>query len=75
MICWVYPIKKKSDVFPVFKQYRARVEIECGKRIKYLRTDNNGEYIDDKFLTFYKKEGIQRQFTEAYTPQQNRVAE
>ncbi|KAH9659037.1 Integrase catalytic domain-containing protein [Citrus sinensis] len=46
--CWVYPIKKKSDVFPVFKEYKARVELESG---------------------------IQRQFTVAYTPQQNGVAE
>ncbi|KAH9752597.1 hypothetical protein KPL71_014753 [Citrus sinensis] len=46
--CWVYPIKKKSDVFPVFKEYKARVELEFG---------------------------IQRQFTVAYTPQQNGVAE
>ncbi|KAH9672574.1 hypothetical protein KPL70_017783 [Citrus sinensis] len=31
--------------------------------------------IDGEFLTFCKQEGIQRQFTVAYTPQQNRVAE
>ena len=34
---WVYPIKKKSDVFPVFKEYKARVELEFGKTIKCLR--------------------------------------
>ncbi|KAH9768487.1 Integrase catalytic domain-containing protein [Citrus sinensis] len=73
--CWVYPIKKKSDVFLVFKEYKARVELESGKKIKCLRTDNSGEYTDGEFLTFCKQEGIQRQFTVAYTPQQNRVAE
>ncbi|KAH9699234.1 Integrase catalytic domain-containing protein [Citrus sinensis] len=73
--CWVYPIKKKSDVFPVFKEYKARVELESGKKIKCLRTDNGGEYIDGEFLAFCKQEGIQRQFTVAYTPQQNGVAE
>ena len=25
---WVYPIKKKSDVFPVFKEFKTRVELE-----------------------------------------------
>ncbi|KAH9706497.1 hypothetical protein KPL70_012225 [Citrus sinensis] len=73
--CWVYPIKKKSDVFPVFKEYKARVELESGKKIKCLRTDNGGEYTDGEFLAFCKQEGIQRQFTVAYTPQQNGVAE
>ncbi|KAH9650921.1 hypothetical protein KPL70_026553 [Citrus sinensis] len=72
---WVYPIKKKSDVFPVFKEYKARVELESGKKIKCLRTDNGGEYTDGEFLAFCKQEGIQRQFTVAYTPQQNGVAE
>ncbi|KAK9209952.1 hypothetical protein WN944_002321 [Citrus x changshan-huyou] len=73
--CWVYPIKKNSDVFPVFKEYKARVELESGKRIKCLRTDNGGEYTDGEFLAFCKQEGIQRQFTVAYTPQQNGVVE
>jgi len=73
--CWVYPIKKKSDVFLVFKEYKARVKLESGKKIKCLRTDNGGEYTDGEFLAFCKQEGIQRHFTVAYTPQQNAVAE
>ncbi|GJR91241.1 retrovirus-related pol polyprotein from transposon TNT 1-94 [Tanacetum coccineum] len=73
--CWVYPIKKKSDVFEVFKVYKARVELDSGKKIKCLRTDNGGEYTGDEFDTFCRQEGIKRQFTTAYTPQQNGVAE
>jgi len=56
---WVYPIKKKLDVFLAFKEFKARVELEFGKRIKCLRTDNGGEYIDADFLAFCKQEGIQ----------------
>ncbi|GJY89530.1 retrovirus-related pol polyprotein from transposon TNT 1-94 [Tanacetum coccineum] len=73
--CWVYPIKKKSDVFEVFKVYKARVELDSGKKIKCLRTDNRGEYTGDEFDTFCRQEGIKRQFTTTYTPQQNGVAE
>ncbi|GJU46168.1 retrovirus-related pol polyprotein from transposon TNT 1-94 [Tanacetum coccineum] len=73
--CWVYPIKKKSDLFKVFKVYKARVELDSGKKIKCLRTDNRGEYTGDEFDTFCRQEGIKRQFTTAYTPQQNGVAE
>ena len=65
---WVYPIKKRSDVFRIFKVFKARVELESGKRIKCLRTDNGGEYIDGDFIAFCKQEGIQRQFTVVYTP-------
>nr|GEW83047.1 Gag-Pol polyprotein [Tanacetum cinerariifolium] len=72
---WVYPIKKKSDVFEVFKVYKARVELDSRTKIKCLRTDNEGEYTGDEFDLFCRQEGIKRQFTIAYTPQRNRVAE
>jgi len=72
---WVFPIKKKSDVFPVFKEFKAQVELETGMKIKCLRSNNGGEYTDGDFIAFCKQEGVQRQFTVAYTPQQNGVAE
>nr|GEX52189.1 hypothetical protein [Tanacetum cinerariifolium] len=43
--CWVYPIKKKSDVFEVFKVYKAQVELDSGKKIKCLSMDN-GEQMN-----------------------------
>ncbi|GJZ57254.1 retrovirus-related pol polyprotein from transposon TNT 1-94 [Tanacetum coccineum] len=70
----VYSIKKKSDVFEVFKVYKARVKLDSGKKIKCLRMDNGCEYTGDEFDTFCRQEGIKRQFTTAYTPQQNGVA-
>ena len=50
--CWVYPIRRKADVFVVFKIFKARVEFESEKKIKCLRTDNGGEYISDEFDNF-----------------------
>ncbi|KAE8711089.1 Retrovirus-related Pol polyprotein from transposon TNT 1-94 [Hibiscus syriacus] len=73
--CWVHPIKKKSDVFSTFKNFKARVELDYGNKIKCFRTDNGGEYTSEEFDDFCKKEGIKRQFTVANTLQQNGVAE
>ncbi|KAE8669377.1 putative LRR receptor-like serine/threonine-protein kinase [Hibiscus syriacus] len=73
--CWVYPIKKKSDVFSTFKNFKARVELDSGNKIKCFRTDNGGEYTSEEFDDFCRKECIKRQFTVANTPQQNGVAE
>ncbi|KAE8725329.1 hypothetical protein F3Y22_tig00008957pilonHSYRG00078 [Hibiscus syriacus] len=73
--CWVHPIKKKSDVFSTFKNFKARVELDSGNKIKCFRTDNGGEYTSEEFDDFCKKECIKRQFTVANTPQQNGVAE
>nr|GEU66928.1 retrotransposon protein, putative, Ty1-copia subclass [Tanacetum cinerariifolium] len=55
--CYVYPIKK-SNVFEVFKVYKARVELDSGTKIKCLRTDNEGEYTGDEFDLFCKQKGI-----------------
>ncbi|KAE8674537.1 hypothetical protein F3Y22_tig00111745pilonHSYRG00059 [Hibiscus syriacus] len=73
--CWVHPIKKKSDVFSTFKNFKAWVELDSGNKIKCFRTDNGGEYTSEEFDDFCRKECIKRQFTVANTPQQNGVAE
>ena len=44
-----------------------------GKKIKVLRSDNGGEYVD--FIDFCAKEGIRRDWTTPYNPEQNGVAE
>ncbi|RDX81984.1 hypothetical protein CR513_37278, partial [Mucuna pruriens] len=33
-----------------FKEFKAQVELETGRKIKCLRTDNGGEYVDGNFL-------------------------
>lgn len=72
---FVYFLKNKSDVFNSFKIFKAQVELETGSKIKVLRTDNGGEYSSTEFSKFLMKEGIQRQLTVPFTPQQNGVAE
>jgi hypothetical protein len=40
-------------VLSVFKTFKARVELEVEKKIKFLRIDNEEEYISDEFDNFY----------------------
>lgn len=72
---WVYFLKEKSEAFDHFKLFKKKVEIETGKHIKGLRTDRGGEYISHEFSDYCKDQGIRRQLTTAYTPQQNGVVE
>lgn len=72
---WIYFLKKKSEVFDRFKEFKALVENQTEKKIKVLRTDNGGEFCCKEFEEFCKKCGIARQKTTPYTPQQNGVAE
>ena len=64
-----------SKVFNMFLAYKALVEKQSGHKIIKLRSNNGGEYVNNKFTTFYTKKGIQQQHTVSYTPQQNGVAE
>ena len=72
---WVYFMKYKSDVFGIFKKWKAQVENQTGRKIKYLRTYNGLEYTDKEFIRFCELEGITCHFTVKGTPQQNGVAE
>lgn len=51
------------------------MENETGFPIKCLRTDRGGEFTSIEFNKFCMENGIKRQLTNAYTPQQNGVAE
>ena len=72
---WVYFLKNKSNVFDTFKRWKAMVETETGLRLKCLRSDNGGEYIDRGFKEYCAANGIRMEKTIPRTPQQNGVAE
>uniref|UniRef100_A0AAV1VGZ7 Integrase catalytic domain-containing protein n=1 Tax=Peronospora matthiolae TaxID=2874970 RepID=A0AAV1VGZ7_9STRA len=73
--CVVYLLKSKSEVAAKFMEYAAMAETQTGKRVKYLQSDNGGEYKSDKLARFCAEQGIQQRFTPPYTPQLNGVAE
>ena len=50
---WVYFLKNKSDVFVTFKKWKVMVETETSLKVKCLRSDNGGEYIDEGFSEYY----------------------
>jgi len=72
---WVYLLVEKSEAFQQFKVFHKLVEKEKELPLKCLRTDNGGEFNSKEFIDFCKQNGIKRQLTAAYTPQQNGVAE
>jgi transposase InsO family protein len=72
---WVYFLKEKSQAFSKFKEFKVAAENQSEAKIKVLRTDRGGEFESKEFRMFVTDQGIQRQLTTSYTPQQNGVAE
>ena len=70
----VYFLIEKSEAFVVFKSFNIHVEKETNSFIRALCTDRGGEFTSQEFTNFYDVNGIRRQLTAAYKPQQNGVA-
>ena len=68
-------MKQKSKAFEKFKEFRAEVENQLGKRIKAIRSDRGDEYLLGDFKDYLTQNGIVSQLTAPGTPQQNGVAE
>jgi hypothetical protein len=72
---WIYFLRKKSELFQHLKDFKDFVETQSRKKIKVLRTNIRGEYLNHEIHNIFHEVGIQLQHTVPYTPQQNIVAE
>jgi hypothetical protein len=75
-VVFIVDFSQKSWIFfSGFQEFKALVENQTGKKIRVLRWDNGGEYTSKEFMDFCAGEGIRRELTVPYNPQQNGVAE
>ena len=51
---WVTFLKEKSEAFMKFKAFKALVENQSNRKIKYLRSDNGGEFTSNDLNEFYE---------------------
>ena len=71
----LFPLASKRDVFDALREYEAMVTTGTGRRIKAIRSDCGGEYMDHRVRNWMKQKGIRHETTVPYSPQQNGVAE
>ncbi|KAL0386396.1 UNVERIFIED_CONTAM: Retrovirus-related Pol polyprotein from transposon TNT 1-94 [Sesamum latifolium] len=75
MYDYVYLIRYKSEAFGRFKEYRIEVENQTGRKIKALRSDRGGEYLNGEFIDYLQWNGILSQWNPPGMPQLNGMAE
>ncbi|KAH9717385.1 hypothetical protein KPL71_021793 [Citrus sinensis] len=47
---WLYTMRTKDEVLEIFVKLKKLVETQTGRKIKVLRSDNEGEYTSDPFF-------------------------
>jgi transposase InsO family protein len=72
---YIYFLKSKDEALHYFKTYKAKVENQLKRKIKWLRYDHGGEYFSSEFSEFCVEDGIIHERTPPYSPQSNRIAE
>ena len=56
---YIYLMRRKSECFDKFKEYKADVEKRYSKSNKTLRSDRGGEYLLGEFRSYLSEVGIQ----------------
>ena len=72
---FVYFMRQKSEVFTKFREFKALAETTSRNKLRGIRSDNGGEFIQGAFEEYLKEHGILHQTSSPYSPQQNGVAE
>ena len=72
---WAYPLKMKDETFSTFSRGCTEVELQSGRKVKILRSDNGGEYTSVAFTKHRFEKGVRHKRPAPYTPMQNGVLE
>jgi transposase InsO family protein len=72
---WGVVFQSKGEATNAIRRAQATAEAECGRKLRVLCTDNGGEFTVADFVLYCMDEGVQRQYSMPYSPQQNGVVE
>ena len=72
---WLHPLKHKGDFVDWFINLDRKFLNQYGWHTGTLRTDNGGEYVNQRLHDYCSENGILLELTVPHTPQQNSVAE
>ena len=72
---WIFPMKSRFEILPIYNNFAKMVETQFSKRIKTFRSDNALEYTQYVFQALLHSYGTVHHLTCLCTSQQNDRAE
>ncbi|GJS81041.1 retrovirus-related pol polyprotein from transposon TNT 1-94 [Tanacetum coccineum] len=72
---WVFFLRTKDETSGILKDFIRQIENQLNQKVKTIRCDNGTEFKNRDFIELCGSKGIKREYSNARTPQQNRVAE
>nr|GEW28834.1 hypothetical protein [Tanacetum cinerariifolium] len=72
---WVLFLRTKDETSGIFKDFIRQIENQLNQQVKTIRCDNGTEIKTRDIIEFYASKRIMREYSNARTSQQNRVAE
>jgi hypothetical protein len=72
---WVYLLRKKSETFDAFVQFRTLLEKQYGVPILCLHDDKGGEFIGNKWEAYMAEHGIRREQGDGTAERRGRTAQ
>jgi transposase InsO family protein len=72
---WVVILSSKGEAADAIRRVQAVAEVECGRKLRVLRTNNGGEFTTTEFALYCADEGVQCHYSAPYSPQYNNVVE
>nr|GEV20987.1 hypothetical protein [Tanacetum cinerariifolium] len=70
---WTFFLRTKDGTSGIFRNFITEIENLKDLKVKIIRCDNGGEFKNKEMNEFCTKKGIKREFSNARTPQQNKV--
>ena len=68
---WIFPMKSRSEILPIYNNFTKMVETQFSKRFKTFRSDNALEYTQYVFQALLHSYGTVHHLTYPGTSQQN----
>ena len=72
---WVLLLASKDEAERAIVKQQAAAEVECGHKLRMLRTDRGGKFTSATFYKHCTEKGVKRHLKAPYSPQKNGVIE